>query len=92
MTTKRTALLVVLLSAAALAFSLWAFPNLPERVPSHWNMQGQDDALTYAECDKRLNGDKTRVFVPRPTIGQPIQGPIDRQRADALGKSFPLES
>ena len=43
MTTKRTALLVVLLSAAALAFSLWAFPNLPERVPSHWNMQGQVD-------------------------------------------------
>ncbi len=43
MTTKRTLVLIVLLAVVALAVSLWAYPNLPEMVPSHWNLQGEVD-------------------------------------------------
>lgn len=43
MTTKRTLILIVLLAVVALAVSLWAYPNLPEMVPSHWNLQGEVD-------------------------------------------------
>jgi uncharacterized membrane protein len=28
---------------AAVGFSIWAFPQLPERVATHWNMHGQVD-------------------------------------------------
>jgi len=31
------------ITAAALAFALWALPQLPERVPTHWGMNGQPD-------------------------------------------------
>lgn len=27
----------------AVGFSIWAFPHLPERVPTHWNIHGQVD-------------------------------------------------
>jgi uncharacterized membrane protein len=42
-TTRRTFFLIVLLSVAAVAVSLWAYPRLPEMVPSHWNLQGEID-------------------------------------------------
>jgi uncharacterized membrane protein len=29
--------------AAALALSIWAYPRLPDSVPTHWNMRGQAD-------------------------------------------------
>lgn len=29
--------------AAALAFAFWALPHLPERVPTHWGIDGQPD-------------------------------------------------
>lgn len=32
-----------IVTAAALAFSLWALPHLPDRVPTHWGMNGQPD-------------------------------------------------
>lgn len=32
-----------LVTAAMLAFSLWALPHLPERVPTHWGINGQPD-------------------------------------------------
>ncbi len=31
------------ITAAALAFALWALPQLPERVATHWGMNGQPD-------------------------------------------------
>ena len=43
MTVKRTLFMVVLLALAGLAISLVAFQNLPEMVPSHWNMAGEVD-------------------------------------------------
>ncbi|NSW80720.1 MAG: DUF1648 domain-containing protein [Chthonomonadetes bacterium] len=33
----------VLLIAAMLAYSLWLYPSLPERVPTHWNWKGEVD-------------------------------------------------
>lgn len=30
-----------ILTAAALAFSLWALPHLPDRVPTHWGINGE---------------------------------------------------
>ncbi len=42
--TTRTALIVSLvLTAAAGAYYAWAYPALPDRVPSHWNLHGQVD-------------------------------------------------
>ena len=32
-----------ILTAAALAFSFWALEHLPDRVPTHWGMDGQPD-------------------------------------------------
>lgn len=32
-----------LLTVAMLALALWAFPKLPEQVPSHWNARGEVD-------------------------------------------------
>jgi uncharacterized membrane protein len=43
MTIKRTLIAVALLTLAGLAFSLWAYPQLPELVPSHWNIAGEVD-------------------------------------------------
>ncbi len=31
---------------AGLAFGIWAYPQLPDQIPSHWNIQGQVDAYT----------------------------------------------
>jgi uncharacterized membrane protein len=43
MTVKRTLVIVLILTLAGLAFSLWALPQLPEMVPSHWNAAGEVD-------------------------------------------------
>jgi len=46
MTVKRTLIVIILLTLAGLALSLWAYPRLPEQVPSHWNAAGQvDDSM-----------------------------------------------
>jgi uncharacterized membrane protein len=41
LTIRRTILLLVLITLASLAISLWAAPRLPAVVPSHWNTAGQ---------------------------------------------------
>jgi uncharacterized membrane protein len=43
MTIKRTLVVIVLLSLLGLAASLWAYPRLPDQVPSHWNIAGEVD-------------------------------------------------
>lgn len=43
MTTKRTIALITLIALAGLALGLWAYPRLPEQVPSHWNAAGEVD-------------------------------------------------
>jgi len=43
MTIKRTLVIVLILTIAGLVFSLWAYPQLPEMVPSHWNIAGEVD-------------------------------------------------
>ncbi len=35
-----------LLYIAIIAFTIWAYPALPERVPSHWNIAGEIDAYS----------------------------------------------
>jgi uncharacterized membrane protein len=32
-----------IVTAAAFAFALWALPQLPDRVPTHWGLNGQPD-------------------------------------------------
>jgi uncharacterized membrane protein len=41
MSIRTTLIVLILLSLAGLGLSLWAAPNLPEMVPSHWNAAGQ---------------------------------------------------
>jgi uncharacterized membrane protein len=36
----------LLITAAAVAVSIWAYPRLPESVPTHWNMRGQPDGYS----------------------------------------------
>lgn len=43
MNIKRTLVIIVLLTLTGLAVSLWAYPQLPEMVPSHWNIAGEVD-------------------------------------------------
>lgn len=43
MTIKQTLVAIVLIVLAGLAFSLWAYPRLPEMAPSHWNAAGEVD-------------------------------------------------
>jgi len=43
MTLRRTLAVLLLLTLAGLAFSLWAYPRLPALVPSHWNAAGEID-------------------------------------------------
>jgi len=43
MTINRTLLMIVFLTLAGLAISLWAYPQLPEMTPSHWNPAGEVD-------------------------------------------------
>ena len=43
MSTKMAAILVLALMGAALAASAITYPSLPERVPTHWNLQGEAD-------------------------------------------------
>ena len=33
----------LLITAAAVAVSIWAYPRLPETVPTHWNIRGEPD-------------------------------------------------
>src|SRR5712692_9274253 len=35
-----------LLAAVALALSLWAYPHLPERIATHWNVRGQPNGYS----------------------------------------------
>ncbi len=39
----RGALPLVILTLACLAVGIWAYPRLPDRVPSHWNWRGEVD-------------------------------------------------
>lgn len=43
MTTNRTLIIIIILTLAGLVVSLWAYPRLPEMVPSHWNFAGEVD-------------------------------------------------
>jgi uncharacterized membrane protein len=43
MTVKRTIVVIIILVLAGLGFSLWAYPQLPEMAPSHWNFAGEVD-------------------------------------------------
>lgn len=43
MKTRTMLLCGVLLVAAMLAYSLWLYPSLPERIPTHWNWKGEVD-------------------------------------------------
>jgi uncharacterized membrane protein len=43
MTVKRTLVVLVILVLFGLGFSLWAYPQLPEMAPSHWNFAGEVD-------------------------------------------------
>jgi uncharacterized membrane protein len=36
----------LVLVAVALALSLWAYPRLPETVPTHWNLRGEADGYS----------------------------------------------
>ncbi len=47
----------------------------------HWNLGGPDDAREYATCDANLNGPDP---IPRGTLGQPIQGPLNAERVKVL--------
>ena len=49
MTIRKTVFIIVLITLAGLAFSLWASPRLPETVPSHWNAAGQVDGYSGRE-------------------------------------------
>jgi uncharacterized membrane protein len=49
MTTKYALVMIVFLTLTGLAVSLWAYPRLPELVPSHWNTAGEaDDTMPRA--------------------------------------------
>lgn len=43
MSSRAATLTGLLLLAATLAYSLYLFASLPERIPTHWNIQGQVD-------------------------------------------------
>jgi len=43
MNMRRTLYIILLLTLVSAALSLWAYPRLPEMVPSHWNAAGQID-------------------------------------------------
>jgi uncharacterized membrane protein len=43
MTTNRALFIIIILTLAGLVLSLWAYPQLPELVPSHWNFAGEVD-------------------------------------------------
>ena len=43
---RTTIIVLVLLAAASFALSLWAMPNLPEQIPSHWNALGAVDSYS----------------------------------------------
>jgi len=61
-------------SAATRGSTLWA----------HWNLQGADDAATYAICDDNLNGPGQ---ILHGTLGQPIQGPLNAERVTVLDEA-----
>jgi uncharacterized membrane protein len=46
MTRTRTLWIVAAIAAVALIMSAVAYPNLPERTPSHWNAQGEVDGYS----------------------------------------------
>ncbi len=43
MSIRRTLYAIILLTLIGVALSLWAYPQLPEMVPSHWNAAGEID-------------------------------------------------
>jgi uncharacterized membrane protein len=49
-TRSRAVVIGLILVLAAIAISAWAFPSLPDRVPTHWNLAGQ------------VNGYSSRAF------------------------------
>jgi uncharacterized membrane protein len=75
--------MIVLLSAVALAFSLWAYPNLPEMVPSHWNLQGEvDDTMQRTTMVYLLPGTMLLLgllLLFLPTI-DPLRSNVNRFR------------
>jgi uncharacterized membrane protein len=46
MTTRSAVLAAALLTLAALVYTLVLYPSLPERIPTHWNWQGEVDGWT----------------------------------------------
>lgn len=57
----------------------------------HWNLQNTTDVDQYARCDRNLNGDGSTVFIPRGTFGQPIHGPFNQFRIDAMNAHLPAD-
>lgn len=46
MTTLRANVLCFLFIGAAVAVAAWLYPDLPEQIPTHWNIQGEVDDYT----------------------------------------------
>jgi uncharacterized membrane protein len=36
----------LVIAALAIAFSIWAYPQLPDKVPTHWNFRGEPDGYS----------------------------------------------
>ena len=36
----------LVIAAAAIGFSIWAYPRLPATVPTHWNLRGEPDGFS----------------------------------------------
>lgn len=36
----------LVIAALAIAFSIWAYPQLPDQVPTHWNLRGEPDGYS----------------------------------------------
>jgi uncharacterized membrane protein len=46
MSTRTVIIALLIIVLASLGFSLWAGPQLPPAVPSHWNAAGQVDGYS----------------------------------------------
>lgn len=73
----------LLASAAATGFALWALPHLPERVASHWDMQGA------------VNGTMSRLWLVLlvPLFAIALAGAfVIAPRLDPKRRNFPLHA
>jgi uncharacterized membrane protein len=84
MTTSRTLVIVVLLAFTGLAVSIWAYPQLPEMVPSHWNISGEvDDTMRRSQVAFLMPGlilGLGLVLLYLPNI-DPLRANVERFRS-----------